>query len=151
MSTKPIYIRALEALRRREGLFRVFIFSLVTVMFWIGFSIFFAQQKTKVKVDTLKFTQPLNPNINREILQDAAQRKRYTEAELQNFPIYDRLVGEKGSSQLVIAGTAADESINTASTSALPQLEPITFEPISSPSATPLPENVTSEATAETQ
>lgn len=108
--TKPIYIQALEGLRRREGLFRIFIFSLVTVMFWIGFSIFFSQTKTKISVDTKKYTVPLNPNINREILKDAATRTLYTDQELQSFPIYDRLVSEKSGSKLVIAGTEAQEA-----------------------------------------
>jgi len=151
--TKPLYIQALEGLRRREGLFRIFIFSLVTVMFWIGFSIFFSQKKTKVAVDTLKFTQPLNPNINRDALQDAALRTRYSDAELQTFPVYDRLVTEKEGSQLVIAGTKVVENTelpvsDTSSATESAELEPEGTN-TATPSATPLltPRTASSSAT----
>lgn len=112
MSSKPVYLRALEALRRREGLFRVFVFTLVTALFWIGFSIFQAQSQTKVSVDIRKHTEPLNPNINRAILEELSQRKRYTPEELQQFPLYERIVDDNGVSQIVIAGTVVTTTDN---------------------------------------
>lgn len=104
-TNKPIYIQALEALRKREGLFRILIFSLVTVVFWIGFSIYLSQQQTKLSIDIRKHTEPLNPNINRETIQEVSDRKTYTPEELSSFPIYERVVNEDGTSQLIIAGT----------------------------------------------
>lgn len=118
---KPLYIQALEALRNRQMLFRIFIFTLVTVVFWIGFSIFFSQQKTKVAIDTQKHTEPLNPNINQEVLKELATRKSYTDQELIEFPIYDRIVDEDSLSRLIIAGSEAQET-PTVSLDLLPEV-----------------------------
>ncbi len=128
-SAKPLYLQAIDALRTREALLRVLIFTMVTVLFWIGFSIFFSQQKTKVKVDTQKHTLPLNPNIDAKTVDELATRKTYTEQELSGFPIYDRIVGEDKVSHLVIAGT--DET-----TPAFSASEAATFVKASSASAT---------------
>jgi hypothetical protein len=145
MSTKPAYLRALEALRRREGLFRVFVFTLVTSLFWIGFSIFQAQQNTKVTVDIRKHTEPLNPNINQEVLDELATRRKYTPEELQIFPLYERVVDDDGISTLQIAGTQPVVTEETEEEETAPE-EPViaeteeatpSAEETASPSATP--------------
>lgn len=114
MSTeKPFYLLALEGLRRKERLFQIFIFTLVTAFFWIGFSIFLSQRETKVSIDIQKHTTPLNPNINRTVLEELAARKLYSPEELNNFPLYERLVDDKGNSQLIVAGTKPIDSSDT--------------------------------------
>jgi hypothetical protein len=145
-----LYLQALAALRQREGLFRVLIFSLVTVFFWIGFSIFLSQTKTKVSIDIQKHTEPLNPNINRTTLEELATRRVYTPEELQNFPLYERVTDENGVSQVILAGTKVvpvtietlvEEETVTASASAVtatPSATPtITTSPIATGSAQP--------------
>lgn len=131
-SSKPLYLQALDALRNREALFRVFIFTLVTVGFWIGFGIFFSQQQTKVAVDTQKHTTPLNPNINQSTLQELSVRKIFTDQELETFPIYDRVITDDKVSRVVVSGSEEDvqEDLTTI-------VIPDDIFSIASPSATP--------------
>lgn len=140
-STKPLYLQALQALRNREALFRVFVFTLVTVGFWIGFEIFFSQQKTKVAIDTQKHTIPLNPNINATVLQELAGRKVYTDQELEAFPIYDRVINEDKVSKVVIAGseeTQVDQTvIEIPDDLFLPASSSATTTPTITPATTP--------------
>ncbi|MEO8581488.1 MAG: hypothetical protein ABI425_02795 [Patescibacteria group bacterium] len=118
-TSKPFYLQALAALRRRETLFRILLFTLVTAAFWIGFSIFFSQQKTKVSIDIQKHTEPLNPNIDKTSLEELATRRAFTDQELANFPLYDRVVGEDKISKLVIAGSVVDGVVQETPATAL--------------------------------
>ena len=95
--TLSIYAKFLETLKRREGLLRILMFTLVTVFCWIGFSIFLSQKKTKVANDVQKYTIPLNPNIDRLTLSEIEKRRSYTDQELQDFPIFQILSDENGS------------------------------------------------------
>jgi hypothetical protein len=129
--SKPIYIKTLEGLRRREGLFRVLVFTLVTVVFWIGFNIYQANSQTKISVDIQKHTQQLNPNINRTALEELARRTRYSPEELQEFPIYERVTSDDGISSIQVVGsntvvtiTSEDEETPAASDEATVQEEP---------------------------
>jgi hypothetical protein len=92
-----IYAKFLETLKRREGLLRILMFTLVTVFCWIGFSIFLSQKRTKVPNDVQKYTIPLNPNIDRLTLSEIERRRSYSDQELQDFPIFRILSDENGS------------------------------------------------------
>ena len=105
MSDRPLYLQAIDALKRREKLLRVFLFTLVTVFFWIGFSIYFAQSQSKLDINIKKHTQPLNPNIDNQLLIELSSRRKYTNQELVDFPIYERVLDENGVSQLILVGT----------------------------------------------
>ena len=111
---RPPYLRVLDALRRREGLFRVLMFTLVTVLFWIGFTIYLSQQKTKIPPDIQKYTIPLNPTIDRKALEEITKLRQYSLEELSIFPIYDRIIDEEGFTQLIIVGTQVSISTESA-------------------------------------
>lgn len=123
------YLSFLQALRRREGLFRVLMFTLVTVICWIGFSIVLGQGKTKIPLDVQQHTLPLNPNIDRRALQEIQSRQVYTAAELGSFPIYKIELDEEGNQRMV---SSTGEVI-----------------PISQPQPTPVPVTIPQGSTAE--
>lgn len=140
-ASRPLYQQALDSLRRREGLLRVLVFTLVTIVLWIGFTIYHSQQQSTLPVNLRKHTTPLNPNINRQVLQEISQRDAYTTSELENFPIYDRILDEVGGSQLIIIdpGNPTTPSSDTTETPATetPSPEPTAAaENSASPEAT---------------
>lgn len=147
--SKPIYIKTLEGLRRREGLFRVLVFTLVTVVFWIGFNIYQANTKTKISVDIQKHTQQLNPNINRTSLEELAKRTKYTAQELQEFPIYERVTSDEGVSSIQVIGSntvvTIEKETPVASNESTPKEEVATTSAI--PTTTTTPSIATTSAT----
>ncbi len=84
------YQKSIQKLKARKGLLYILIFSLVTVFIWIGISIFLSQKKTKVPEKVQNYTKPLNPNIDREIVEEIEARRYFSEDELQNFFIYTK-------------------------------------------------------------
>lgn len=79
------YLTLLDGLRRREDLLRILIFTLVTVLVWISFEIYLSQKQTKVAEDFASYTLPLNPNIDRTVLQEIQNRRGFSDEELQEF------------------------------------------------------------------
>lgn len=102
---RPSYLKALDALRKREGLFRVLMFSLVTVLFWIGFTIYFSQQKTKIPPEVQRYALPLNPTIDAAALTQIGQLRAFSPQELADFPIYDSVIDEEGFVQIRVIGS----------------------------------------------
>ncbi len=74
---------------KREKLFLV-ILSLffVAVLLWVGLSIFISQQRVLVEADLISLSQPLVPSLNRELLEELATRKYFTDNQLESFSIY---------------------------------------------------------------
>lgn len=74
---------------KREKLFLV-ILSLffVAVLLWVGLSIFMSQQRVLVEADLISLSQPLVPSLNRELLEELATRKYFTDNQLESFSIY---------------------------------------------------------------
>jgi hypothetical protein len=151
MNSKPTYLIALEALRNREALFRILLFTLVTVVFWIGFSIFFSQQRTKVEPNTQEDTIPLNPYFNADILTELEARRAFFDPDLENFPIYDRVISDDRVSRLIIAGSEEQEVIQApagdddlvfdrATPSSQPVGETDTIDESSAPTSTETPD-----------
>lgn len=95
------YLNILQRLRRKEGLFRVLMFTLVTVLCWIGFSILWTQQTTTITSDVQRLTNPLSPNINRDAFTEIANRRTFTDEELASFPIYKVLIDADGNRTIV--------------------------------------------------
>lgn len=149
---KPVYQQALDGLKRREGLFRILIFSFITVLIWIGFSVYRANIKTKVSIDTQKHTEPLNPNINSLVFDELATRIKYSDEELESFTVYERIVDENGVSQLVTAGSVVDFASTTPSNSVSEEVsvdeEILESEDVATSSAILLSEDETASASA---
>jgi hypothetical protein len=78
----------LKGLKKRKEILVILIFLFVIVIFWIGLSLFSSQEKLGITPEQKKMAQPLTPNINVATLEKLEQKKKYTEFELKNFPVY---------------------------------------------------------------
>lgn len=120
--TSPI-----ASLKQKQGLLRILIFSLVTIMIWVGFSIFHSQNTTAISPDLLKLAEPLNPNINVDALQRIEQKRSFGPNDLANFPI-NRIVVQTDGTEQVVRGTGDLLSLiatRSASPSPSPVLTPV--------------------------
>ncbi len=78
----------LKSLNNQQTFLKLLIFSFVTVMIWIGFSIFSSQQKPQISEELQKMAIPLSPHIDMDVISRIEQKKSYTDAELENFTIF---------------------------------------------------------------
>jgi hypothetical protein len=86
----------ISGLQHRQTLLRIFMFSFVTVIVWIGFNLFQSQSKTEISPELLKLAEPLNPNIDLEAVGRIKLKKTYTDEDLQNFTIYRAVTTREG-------------------------------------------------------
>ena len=100
----------LNALRQRQALVRVLIFSLVTVIIVIIFNIFQSQQKTGLSTELQTLAEPLNPNIDLEVIQRLQQKRAFTSNELASFPI-NRIVRQSNGDEVVVRGTGGTDNL----------------------------------------
>jgi hypothetical protein len=132
---------SLNNLKQKQAFLKVLIFSLVTVMIWVGFSIFRSQNKTNVAQDLQTLALPLNPNISIDIVNKIKNKRSFSDEELSNFTIY-KLVQTKTGEQVVTTGSLISPTL------ALPSPEPATS---ATPSPLPLPSTSPVDASASTQ
>lgn len=101
----------LEALRHQQIFLRILIFSIVTIMIWVGFTLFRSQQVVQIPAELQKMAIPLTPTIDLDVVTRIEQKKDYTDQELSNFPIY-LLSNDKNGGQNfnIMAGTGTNQS-----------------------------------------
>lgn len=92
----------LNQLQKKQTLLKIFIFTLVTVIIWVGLTLFRTQQETGIRPELIKKAEALNPNINVEVIEQLEQKQAYTAEELADFPIYSILTTKSGEEQLVV-------------------------------------------------
>ena len=78
----------LKKLKQRKELLVILLFLFVIIIFWIGLGLFSSQQKLGITPEQKKMSQPLTPNIDITTLEKLEQKKKYSDYELQDFPIY---------------------------------------------------------------
>jgi hypothetical protein len=123
---------SLNNLQQKQTLLRILVFTLVTVVIWVALTIFRSQQKTGISPELQKLAEPLNPNIDIQVIERIEQKKAYTESELQSFPILKIIRNKEGEDQIVGGSVPLPE---TSSSSSLLQLTAPAPSP--SPSVTP--------------
>lgn len=116
----------LDTLKHKQWLLRILIFTLVTAMIWLGFSLFRSQQQTGIPADLQKLAIPLNPTINIGVVDRIEQKRAYTAEELQNFPVYRLIRLPNGTEQV---RTELPEDLNVE--------ESAVIRPAETPTATP--------------
>jgi len=79
---------SLSGLKRRQSLLYLLIFSLVTIIIWAAFNIFRSQKSEPIPNELLKLARELNPSIDTSVIDALSRKKLFSEAELNNFPIY---------------------------------------------------------------
>ena len=91
----------IASLQHQQTLVRILMFTFVTVLVWIGFSLFQSQQQTGIDPALLKLAQPLDPNINLDVITRIQQKRSFTQAELSSFPI-NRIVTLPNGDQVIV-------------------------------------------------
>jgi hypothetical protein len=80
--------KELSALRLSQQVLIILIFSLVTIVVWIGLSLLNSQSKTAISAESQSLATPLNPSINIQVLEELESKRAYSDSELSSFPIY---------------------------------------------------------------
>ena len=91
---------AIQILQQKQGFLRLLIFSLATVMIWVGFSLFLSQQQTGVSPELQALAKPLNPNIHLESINQIQQKRAFTDTDLQGFQILHVIHNQDGSESI---------------------------------------------------
>lgn len=94
--------KKLTGLRFKQQALYLMIFSFVTVVVWIGGSLFSSQRRTGVSPELLELAKPLNPTINTALLEEIEARKSYTDEELKYFQVYKIIKSKDGRIQQVV-------------------------------------------------
>lgn len=134
----------LSELYQRQRLLQIGIFSLVTVIVWVGFSLIRSQQKTSISPELRKLAEPLTPSINEEVITELEGKRFYTAQELSAFPIYKIQVSVDGRSESVVTIDTPEPVAETTSrvvASPTPSPSPTTGSPsgpVISPTITPI-------------
>ena len=91
---------AIQILQQKQGFLRLLVFSLVTVMIWVGVSLFLSQQQTGISPELQALAKPLNPNIHLEVINQIQQKRAFSDADLQNFQILHVIHKSDGSESI---------------------------------------------------
>lgn len=94
--------KKLAGLRVKQRVLYLLIFSFVTVLVWVGGSLFSSQSKSGISPELKNLAKPLNPVINVELIREIGQKKHFTNQELESFQIYKLLKSKDGRAQRII-------------------------------------------------
>ncbi|NCN45307.1 MAG: hypothetical protein COU63_01135 [Candidatus Pacebacteria bacterium CG10_big_fil_rev_8_21_14_0_10_36_11] len=87
MANNPIKDQ-IGKLKQRKEILIILLFLFVIVIFWIGLGLFTSQQKLGITPEQKKMSAPLTPNIDIDTLDKIEQKRKFSDYELQDFPIY---------------------------------------------------------------
>jgi len=94
--------KKLAGLRIKQQALYILIFSFVTVLVWVGGSLFSSQSKSGISSDLQSLSESLNPVINIELVKEIGQRKYFTDEELGFFEIYKLIKSKDGRTQRIV-------------------------------------------------
>lgn len=125
----------LSQLQKKQTLLRIFIFTLVTVIIWVGLTLFRTQKETGIRPALITKAEPLNPNINIEIIDQIEQKREFTDADLNDFPIYSIFTTKNGEEQMVVfsASDKTKRNVTTPGTETVPAATSGTPAPAEAP------------------
>ncbi len=127
----------LDTLKHKQWMLRILVFTLVTVMVWMGLSLFRSQQRTIISEDLQKLAIPLNPNIDVSVIERIEQKRAFTPEELTGFPIYRVIKTPTGEEQIVTELPAQEELSNVEVTAATSEEVSASPSPEITPSGSP--------------
>lgn len=131
--------KSLDNLQQKQIFVRLLVFSLVTVMVWVFFSLFRSQQSSAIDPELQRLAIPLVPVIDTATLTELEQRRSFTPEELAQFPIYTVFRDETGTEQIRLK-TSTGVASRSAQPAATPVAPSVTQTPAaSSVSPTPIP------------
>jgi hypothetical protein len=94
--------KKLAGLRIKQRVLYLLIFSFVTVLVWVGGSLFSSQSKSGISAELKNLAKPLNPVINVDLIREMGQKKHFTDQELESFQIYKLLKTKDGRAKRII-------------------------------------------------
>jgi hypothetical protein len=125
----------LRSLRHRQQLLYVMVFSLATVVVWVGVGLLRSQRSTQLSAQQRELAAPLTPTLNRTVLTTLSNKRQPSDSELLNFPLYLVDIGRDGKAETKQRG-AGESTLLGGQSSPLPTAVPeATPEAEASPSA----------------
>ena len=91
----------LSNLKQNQYILYILIFTLVTIVVWVGLNLVRSQKTSQISPELKKLAEPLNPNLNPKILDELQLKRDYTDSELRDFPVYSLIVEKNGSTRVV--------------------------------------------------
>jgi len=86
--------REIAGLKIRQQVLYILIFTLVTIIVWVFFSLFLSQKKEASDPQLLQLAKALNPNLDTQIIGELERKRQYVPADLANFVIYKLVLAE---------------------------------------------------------
>lgn len=116
--------RDLQSLRRNQYFLYFMIFSLVTIVIWVGIGLLNSQKRTQISPELKKLATPLNPNLDLQVILELESLRAYNAAELRDFPIYKLLINKDGTQEIVTLDVLLDANKAPIEPSPSPQASP---------------------------
>lgn len=105
----------ISGLKRQQILLYAMLIGLVTVTIWIGYGLASSQRTDQVDRELRELAEPLNPNLDENVINELESKRNLTETDLNDFAVYIYTEDEEGNRRKVILG---EEPV------VLPPLEP---------------------------
>jgi hypothetical protein len=142
MAEQKLDSAPLKGLAHRRVFMVLIVFTLASILIWIGLSIYFSLNKTSLPPNVQKQLQPLSPVLDTKTLETLKTRRIYTSEELAAFDIVRELAPDANgkttatqqSKVLEVPGTKIQTSTSSATSTASTSAS-FSFSP--SESATP--------------
>lgn len=130
----------LNQLRHKQYLMYLLVFSLVTIVIWVGVSLFASQTTSQVDPELTQLSKPLNPTIDVSTLTKLQQKTTFDPNLFNDFPIYVTVIRTPGEPSVVSTLQAERNRPLEPAPTPFPTPEP-TPEPTLTPTPTvePLP------------
>ncbi len=98
-------------LKQRQRVLQILVFSLITIMVWVGLSLFQSQKKSAIDAELKTLAKPLNPNIDIETVTNLESKKYFEEFQLRAFPIYKIIISPDGKTESKVTIDVEEETL----------------------------------------
>jgi hypothetical protein len=123
--------KSFSALLMQQNILSVLLLTVVVIVAWVGFSIYFSYSKTTLTPTDTQLIAPLNPRLDATLFDKIAVRRTWTSEELDNFSPSIQLP-----QVVVVPGAESSDTTETPVPTARPTTQPATS---SASIATPAP------------
>lgn len=114
----------LASLRQNRFYLAIMVLLLAGALIWVLITIMDPGDTTEVSTDALKYSVPINPNLDVAVFATVENKRLLTDAELENFPI-NRLVKDRSGNYTVIPYDTSKEEVEEIATGTRVQPTPV--------------------------
>ncbi len=125
----------LKRLQRNRIYLVMMVLLLVGALIWVMTTILRVEDSSEVTQQAIKFSTPINPNLETEVFTTVENKRYLPEAELEAFPI-NRLIKDRSGNYVVIPFDTPKEEVEALITGTTATPRP-TVAPVISAPATP--------------